>query len=155
PETRREQLKSAALILIVVAAGTGAAIGLTRAYQQRTARLLFESYERAARTSLSLETRAAGQNRTLFATKEWLRPADAGRVFTRFLSVRLNDARCDARSLPVTIRYEAKVADADLSQQIEVPVRPHMATLTELFVPVYDSADESIRFRGVEVASDR
>jgi hypothetical protein len=156
-EATREQLRSAALVLIVVAAGTAAVIVSTRAYQQRTAERLFERYQQATHTPLSLEARPAGENRTLFAAKEWLAPlsADAGRVFTRFLSIRLNDVRCDARPLPVTIRYDAKEADADLSQQIDVPVRPHAGRPTELFVPVYDRADESIRFRGVEVPSDR
>jgi len=152
----RSRLKDAVLILVVVAAGTGAAIVSTRAYQQRTAGRLFGTYEDAARTLLPVEARSIASNRTQFATKEWQMPlsAGAGRVFTRFLSLQFRDAQCSSATVPITIRYQAKVADADLSEQIDVPLGAHAAAPTKLFFTVYDRGDESIRFRGIEVPAD-
>jgi hypothetical protein len=153
-EMTRDRIRNAALILVIVGAGTGAAIVSTRAYQQRAAARLFESYERAPHTRLPIEPQPRGSNRTLFSLREWQAPlsVDAGRVFTRFLRVRFRDDQCRASSVPVTLRYESVWPDADLTQRIDVPVRAGASAPTKLYAAVYDRGDESIRFRGIEVA---
>jgi hypothetical protein len=53
----------------------------------------------------------------------------------------------------VTARYRASYPDADLSQTWMVP--PGGANASTMFVVVYDRADESIRFEGIEVPTQR
>lgn len=137
--------------------GLGAAILLSRAYQQRSAARLFERYEAAPRTSLPIVERPAADGRTLITTPQWLTgmPATAARVDTTFVAVQLRDDRCGSEALPLTIRYQGRTADVDLSQTLTVPLHPQGAVPTMVFTPAYDRADESVRFRGVEVSTDR
>ena len=59
---------------------------------------------------------------------------------------------CSADTLPIIVRYSGNPPDVDLSELITVHLRKAAAP-TMLFVATYDRADESIRFRGIEVAS--
>ena len=47
------------------------------------------------------------------------------------------------------------VPDADLSETITVPLHTRTSIPTRQFIAAYDRADESIRFRGIEIAADR
>ncbi len=82
-------------------------------------------------------------------------PATAARVDTTFVAVQLRDDLCGPEALPLTIRYQGRTADVDLSQTLAVPLHPHGAAPTMVFTPAYDRADESVRLRGVEVSTDR
>ena len=142
---------------VALCLGLGAAIVLSRAYQQRSAAQLFERYEAAPRTPLPLVERPASGDRTLITTSQWLTPmpATAARVDTTFVAVQLRDDLCGPETLPLTIRYQGRTADVDLSQTLAVPLHPHGAAPTMVFTPSYDRADESVRLRGVEVPADR
>jgi hypothetical protein len=146
-----------ALIFLALVAGiAGGAIGLARLYQQRTAVRLFERYEAAPRSPLTLaRTPAAG--RVLIGPRDWLEALPAGLppIETRFIAVRLRDDLCGPGSLPVTIRYDGRRRDADLSESINVRLRPDALPSTTLFVVAYDWPGDYIRFRGIEVAADR
>jgi hypothetical protein len=154
--TRRD-VRRAMVFGSVVFGCVGSAIVLSRAYQQRTAIQLFERYERAPRSALAVVQRPAGTGRTLMTTPEWLgpNPADHPWIATRFLAVVFRDDVCGPIDLPVTIRYSAVVPDADLSYGKTVRLRHVPAAPTTLFVAAYDRADESVRFRGIEVAADQ
>jgi hypothetical protein len=82
-------------------------------------------------------------------------PAAAARINTTVIAVQLRDDLCGPEALPLTIRYQGKAADVDLSQTLSVPLHPHAAAPTMVFTPAYDRADESVRLRGVEVPEDR
>jgi hypothetical protein len=142
---------------VALCLGLGAAIVLSRAYQQRSAARLFERYEAAPRTPLSIVEQPAPDDRMLITTPQWQTPmpASAARVDTTFVAVQLRDDACGPGALPLTIRYRGRTADVDLSQTLAVPLHPHGAAATMVFTPAYDRADESVRFRGVEVPTDR
>jgi hypothetical protein len=130
---------------------------VSRAYQQRTAAALFERYEAAPRSPLNVARRPAGTGRVLIAAEEWFQPLPAGPlpIETRFIAVRLRDDLCGPGSLPVTIRYDGRRRDADLSESISVRLGSGGSPPTTLFVVAYDWRDDYIRFRGIEVAADR
>jgi hypothetical protein len=146
-----------ALIFLAVVSGiAGGAVGLSRVYQQRTAARLFERYEAAPRSPLSVVRSPAAEGRVLIGAPDWLqsRPAGLPPIETRFLAVRFRDDLCGPVSLPVTIRYDGTRRDADLSESIRVRLGSDARSSTTLFVVAYDWPDY-IRFRGVEVAADR
>ena len=126
------------------------------AYQQRAATQLFDQYERAPRTALATANRAATAGRVLLGSDDWFEPLPAGArwIEARLIVVEFDDAGC-ASDVSLTVRYSASVADADLSEDLVVPLRPHAAAPTRLFITAFDRADESIRFRGVEVAPEQ
>jgi hypothetical protein len=130
---------------------------LSRAYQQQTAARLFERYQRAPRSALAAVQKQTGTGRTLIATQEWLGPIPDGLpwIATRFLAVEFRDDLCGASDLPVTIRYSGAVPDADLSYRKTVRLQRSPVDPTTLFVAAYDRADETVRFRGIEVAADQ
>jgi len=148
-------VKRAMLFGAVVGGIAGGAMILSRAYQQRTAAQLFERYEAAPRSPLHLVERPAGPGRTLIAAPEWLQSLRGGGrpVETQLIGLRFRDDLCGPGNLPVTIRYDGRRRDADLSESITVRLRPRGSAPTTLFVVAYDWADDSIRFRGIEVAA--
>ena len=142
---------------VVLCLGVGTAIVLSRAYQQRSAARLFESYESAPRTPLPIVERPAPDNRMLITTPRLqapMRPA-ASRVDTVFVAVQLRDDLCGSEALPLTVRYQGRTGDVDLSQTVTVQPAPHGTAPTMVFTPAFDRADESVRLRGVEVPADR
>jgi len=142
---------------VAVCLGLGTVIVLSRAYQQRSAAQLFERYESAPRTPLPIVERPAPGNRTLVTTPRWQAPmpAAAARVDTTVVAVQLRDDLCGPVALPLTIRYQGRTADVDLSQTVTVPLHPQGAAPTMVFTPAFDRADESVRLRGVEIPADR
>jgi hypothetical protein len=150
-------VKRAIFFGTVVGGVAGGAIILSRAYQQRTAGQLFGRYEAAPRFSLHAVERPAGAGRTLIAAPDWRQPLPGGSrsIETRFIGVRFRDDLCGPGNLPLTIRYDGKRRDADLSEPITVRLRPRGSAPTTLFVVAYDWADDYIRFQGIEVAADR
>ena len=82
-------------------------------------------------------------------------PAAAARVATTVVAVQLRDDLCGPVALPLTIRYQGRTADVDLSQTVTVPLHPQGAAPTMVFTPAFDRADESVRLRGVEIPADR
>ena len=95
--------------------------------------------------------------RALISSDEWLAPLPVGLpwIVSRFLAVRFHDDVCGPIDLPVTIRYSGRTPDVDLSEQVAVHLRQSPQRPTTLFIAAVDRADESIRFRGIEVDSDR
>lgn len=142
----------AAAVALVVVAARFAATG----YQQRTVTRLFSGYENASRTPIEIAATPAGANRRLLTTRDWANAmrGDARWIETHVVAVEFDDARC-APSVPITIRYSAEVADADLSEDMVIPLRSGAAMPTRVFIPTFDRADETIRFRGLEIADDR
>jgi hypothetical protein len=140
--------------LIVVGVG-GAAVLVTRVYQQRAAASLFDRYASAARAPVALETHPAGPERTLVSTREWLAPLPSGspRVTTTFLAIQFRDRSCPVAELPLTLRYASALPELDFSEPMTVRLRPDLGSQTNLFFAAYDRPDESTRFRGIELAS--
>jgi hypothetical protein len=152
------RLRRVAVLAIAGAAGVLAVLFVARTYQQRAAAALFTRFEAARRTPVSLVPQpAAGTGRTLMTTAAWLDPLPSGAAWigTRFVSVRFRGDLCGTTTLPIVIRYAGDRDDADLSESIAVPLRNTDRTPTTLYFAAYDRADESIRFRGVELDSGR
>ena len=151
------QIKLAALSAVAVFTVSSAAIGASRAYQQRRVTRLFTIYEGAHGTPVHAVQRPTQSGRALISSDEWLAPLPVGLpwIVSRFLAVRFRDDLCGPTDLPVTIRYSGKTSDVDLSEQVAVHLQQSPQRPTTLFIAAYDRADESIRFRGIEVASDR
>ena len=144
--------------LALAAAIAGGAIGLSRMYQQRTARRLFARYESAPRSPLSVVRRPVAAGRVLIGTQDWLQPLPADGlppIETRVIALRFRDDRCGPGSLPVTLRYDGRRRDADLSESIDVPLRSSALAATTLYAVTYDWRGDYIRFRGIEVDADR
>jgi hypothetical protein len=145
------------ILFTALAAATGVAVYVgAMAYQQRAAAQLLEDYERAPRTALTTDRREVTTRRTLLTSDDWFRrvPAGARWIEARVIALEFDDGGCGSE-VPVTVRYSASVADADLSEDLVVPLRPHAASPTRLYITAFDRADESIRFRGVEVAREQ
>ncbi len=157
PAVTSRHIARALSFVAVVALIAGGAIGLTRMYQQRSAARLFERYESARRSPLRVVTRPAAAGRVLVAAPEWSEPLPAGlpTVATRFIAVRFRDDLCGPGTLPVTIRYDGRRRDADLSESLDVRLHSSGLPATTLFVVAYDWPGDYIRFRGIEVAAER
>jgi hypothetical protein len=149
-------VKRAAVFSLVVTVAGGAAVALTRMYQQRSASALFEQYARAPRDPIPLETREAGPARTLLTSIDWLGPLPPAspRVATRFLAVRFRDRVCSADVLPLTLRYESVLPELDFSEPTTVRMQRDGDSPTILFFAAYDRPDETTRFRGIELATE-
>ena len=143
---------AAAGVAIVLSAG---AVIVTRAIQQRSVERLLSTYERSHRTPLRLDQRHRSTG-TLLSTPEWSSPLgrEAPRVSTRVLAIELDASKCGTAPLAITERYDATVPDADLSRTWHLAADTP-STAPTMFVIAYDRADESIRFRGIEIPSDR
>jgi len=139
----------------VIACAAGAAIIVSRAYQQRAAAHLLGRYETAVRAPIDALRKPAGPGRILIASEDWLQPLPPGSrsIETRFVAVHLRDDLCGPGDLPLTIRYDGHRRDADLSETITARLRQTASTPTTVFVVAYDWADDYIRFRGIEVAA--
>jgi hypothetical protein len=150
-------LKRAAVFSAIVVVAVGGALLLTRAYQQRAAAQLFESYDAAPRIPLSTERRDARPGRTLLAVREWLDPLppDSPRIETRFLAVQFRDDLCAATDLSLTLRYQATLPELDFSERRAVRLTAAAPQPTMLFFAAFDRPDDSSRFRGIEVATEQ
>ena len=137
--------------------GGGSLIAISRAYQQRGAARLFESYITAPRTPLPLVQRDAGSGRVLLAAQDFLQPLppDAPRINTRFLAVQFRDDLCGPGNLAMTIRYQATLPELDFSEPLTVQLRGQPAAPTVVFLAAYDRPDDSSRFRGIEVPAEQ
>jgi hypothetical protein len=150
-----QHVRRALLFVFAISVCSGTALGVARSYQQRAAARLFERYEAAPRVPLTAVHRPVDGGRTLIATEEWLATLPAGRrwIEARFVALQFADDLCGSANLPLTIRYSGSRLDVDLSEPITIPLRRAPKVPTLLFIAAYDRADESIRFRGVEVAA--
>jgi hypothetical protein len=150
-------VKRAAVFAAVVAGTAGAAVLLTRAYQQRSAAQLFERYEKNRGHAIVTTERDAGSGRILLAAPEWFDrlPAGSPRIATRFIAVEFRDQTCASDSLPVTIRYEGALPELDFSETMMVPLRKGASAPTRLFFAAYDRPDDSSRFRGLVIAKEQ
>src|SRR5262249_38920901 len=94
--------------------------------------------------------------RTLFAASEWSQPLPPGArpIETRVLAVTLRGDQCGSDAVPVTVRYDGRRRDSDLSEVVRVHL-PSGTSPTTLIVVAYDWANDFIRFRGIEVPADR
>ena len=151
-QLRRAVVFGAALVCVSVGA-----IQITRALQQRRVSSLLARYAEARQMPLPVVQASVAGGRTLFAVPEWSAPMPSGGrpIETRFLAVTLRDAQCGSDGVTVTVRYDGRRPPSDLSEVVRV--RPPLGTSvpTTLFVVAYDWADDSIRFRGIEVPADR
>jgi hypothetical protein len=150
-----QQVRRAVLFTLIICVCSGMAVVVTRAYQQRTAARLFERYEAAPRMPLAAMLRPVGGGRTLVATEEWLAPLPAGRrwIEAQLVALQFDNDLCGSANLPLTIRYSGNPPDVNLSEPITIPLRRAPKASTLLFIATNDRADESIRFRGVEVGA--
>jgi hypothetical protein len=150
-------VRRALVFVAVVGCAAGGSIILSRAYQQRAAAQLFSRYETAVRVPLDTLRTPAGPGRVLVASADWLQPLPPGSrsIETRFVAVHLRDDLCGPGDLPLTVRYDGRRRDADLSETITARLRPTASVPTTVFVVAYDWADDYIRFRGIEVAADQ
>jgi len=157
PRVTMLHVRRAAVFAAVVAGAAGAAVLLTRAYQQKSATRLFERYEKNRRQAIVATERDAGTGRILVAAPEWFDrlPAGSPRIATRFVAVEFRDQTCGSDSLPVTIRYEGTLPELDFSETVMVPLRRDSSAPTRLFFAAYDRPDDSSRFRGLAIAKEQ
>jgi len=150
-------VRRAAVFAAVVAGAIGAAVLLTRAYQQRSATQLFERYENHHRRAVVATEHDAGTGRILVAAPEWFDrvPAGSPRIATRFVAVEFRDHSCGADSLPVTIRYEGTPPELDFTETVTVPLGSDSSAPTRLFFAAYDRPDDSSQFRGLTIAKEQ
>lgn len=148
------EFKSAALFAAIVVLAVAGVLGLSRAFQQRSASALFARYEAAPRTPLSLVETPAGAGTVRLSTTAWNSPLPAGtpRVATQFLGVRFHDRSCGIGGLPITLRYQATLPELDFSEPLTVALVGQGNSSTTLFFPAYDRPGDSTRFRGIELA---
>ncbi len=147
-------LKSALLLTGLIATAAVAAYMAAIAYQQRTATRLFEKYESAQRTPMPIVDRTGTAGRRLLGSDDWFAPVVPGGrwIEAQVIAVEFDNANASCTpGVPLTVRYSAIFADADLSEDLVVPLQANAASPTRLFIAAFDRADESIRFRGVEV----
>ncbi len=142
-------------VLVVDAAlvlAAASALFVVRLYQQRAATALFASYEAAPRTELSASYRALPEGRILVTALPWTTALKPGARWIEggLIAAQFRGDRCGGRSLPIVVRYSGNPPDVDLSESVTVPVRA-AAEPTLLVVSTFDRADESIRFRGIEL----
>jgi hypothetical protein len=107
---------------------------------------------------LPTEQRAIGMERALITTTAWqsVLPHDSPWITTSLLAVDFQNVAGGSGAVFVTARYSSSYSDANLSEDLLVALPQNVAGPTTLYLAVYDRADESIRFRGIEVAaSDR
>jgi hypothetical protein len=156
-ELTSHHVRRAMIFGAVVGCATGGVIIVSRAYQQRAVAQLFSRYETAVRAPIDALRKPAGPGRILIASEEWQHPLPPGSqsIETRFIAVHLNDDLCGPGDLPLTIRYDGRRRDADLSEPITARLHPTASMPTTVFVVAYDWADDYIRFRGIEVAADQ
>jgi hypothetical protein len=146
----RSDMIPALAMTAAAAAGVGAMAAARSLQQGRVTRLL-ESYETAARTPYAV-SRRIDRGGIVLSAAPWKAPMPAGapRVATTFIGVRLAHDRCPGR-VRVGVRYQSPFADADLSHAIDVDLASPAGADTLIVMPVYDRADESIRFRELEL----
>jgi hypothetical protein len=156
-EVTFHHVRRAIVFAAVVGCATGGVIIVSRAYQQRAAAQLFSRYETAVRAPIDALRKPAGPGRILIASEDWKHPLPHGSrsIETRFIAVHLRDDLCGPGDLPLTVRYDGRRRDADLSETITARLRPIASVPTTVFVVAYDWADDYIRFRGIEVAADQ
>ena len=156
-EVTIHHVRRAFVFAAVVGCAAGGSIILSRAYQQRAAAQLFSRYETAVRAPIDALRTPAGPGRVLVASRDWLQPLPPGSrsIETRFVAVHLRDDLCGPGDLPLTVRYDGRRRDADLSETITARLRPTASVPTTVFVVTHDWADDYIRFRGIEVAADQ
>jgi hypothetical protein len=58
-------------------------------------------------------------------------------------------------SVAMTIRYQASLPELDFSEPVIVRLVHDAAAPTTVFLPAYDRADGSSRFRGIELPADQ
>jgi hypothetical protein len=157
PRPPTPRIARALLFDAAIVGGVVAALFAARAYQQRAVTALFGGYEMAPRTGLSTVPIDAGNGRTLLAARRWLDPLPSGArwVEAQLVAVQFRDDLCGPGVLPVTIRYSGNPPDVDLSESITIRLGAAAPAPTTLYVAAFDRADESIRFRGVEVTAER
>ena len=142
-------------VLVIDAAVVLAAAGAmfaARLYQQRAAAALFASYEAAPRKELFAVYRELPGGRMLVTAPSWTTSLETGArwIEGRLVAAQFRGDVCGGRSLPVVVRYSGNPPDVDLTEALTVPVEAGGAP-TMLFVSTFDRADESIRFRGIEL----
>jgi len=154
PPPRRVIVRALAIDATLVAL-LALAVWASRAYQQRAAADLFARYEAAARIDEAALRRPVA-DRILVSAPSWNAPLAPGArwVEARFVAVRFRGDVCGGASLPIVVRYSGDPPDVDLSEPLTVHIARASAPTT-LYVAAYDRADESIRFRGIEVPTAR
>jgi len=155
PPSRADLVRALAADLALVAL-IAAAVVVSRAYQRRKAADLFARYDAAARIDEPPVRRPADGDRTLIGALSWNAPLPPGArwVDARLVAVRFSGDACGGTAVPLVVRYSGDVPDVDLSEPLIVHVA-RSAVPTTLYVAAYDRADESIRFRGVELPTTR
>jgi hypothetical protein len=147
PTRRRRAALTVAGTLLVV----GGVVLASRFAQRHMAGAMLAKYLSAPRSPLAVTTSEAGADRVLMTTPHWSSALSPGApvIATDLLAVRFRSERCSSPSVSLTVRYDQRRSDANLSTTMIVPTPP--GTQPTAFVPVYDWADEYIRFRGFEL----
>jgi hypothetical protein len=144
--------------VLATATAVFAAVGLglvsLRMVQQRAAAELFSRYETATHDKTRAIGRPVGGSRMLVSAPGWLRPLPERRPWIQggLIAFEFSGERCGGASVPATLRYSGNPPDVDLSEPITVHVGAASGS-TVLYAAVFDRADESIRFRGLELPS--
>jgi hypothetical protein len=125
-------------------------LAVLRAYQNREATRLLESYADAKTSDIGLRNLSAGSYELAGQPSESARSdieaiSALGRAGTRFIVIELDAAACRPGTL-VTFRYAPQPPQGDLSQSVALAPRSDHTGPTRLFEPVYPG------FQGIELS---
>jgi hypothetical protein len=139
-----------AMTAAIVAVMVSVPLVVLRAYQNRGATRLLESYIDAPTSDLPLKPIGAGSYEVAGqphrSDRSEIEAVGAlGRAGTRFIELEIAAAACRA-STRVTFRYDPTYPPADLSQSIELRSGGDLAGPTRIFEPVYPG------FQGIDVS---
>jgi hypothetical protein len=132
--------RRAAITLAIVMVMLWAPLAVLRAYQNRAATRLLESYVNAPRSEVALPPIVPGAPRSEIETVEAL-----GRAGTRFLEIDVDAAACRPDT-QLKFRYDATYPQANLSHAVVLQSRTDRDGPTRIFEPVYPG------FQGIDVS---
>jgi hypothetical protein len=141
------------LVVAMLAAAFMTPLLALRAYQQRTATRLLDSYERAPIVEAALEPSPADNGSVRLVRAAAVLPPDDGRRFMRSeqIMVETRGDGCKPATLPITFKYAGPF---DYSRTVSVPI--DRLTSSRVFFTVYATGARSLPphhfvFEGIEV----
>lgn len=139
---------------IAITAAVVLPMTVLRAYQQRAATALFDSYVEAPRESLALSAEPAGPGFVRLA-KEALPEGPRRSMRSDVIVAEVSADRCPVTHTAMRFTYDTTNPDLDFTRTYDVEV-PARGGIARVFVPVYRSSAtgprEELVFGGVEIA---
>lgn len=127
-----------------------------RAYQQRAATALFESYTAAPQESLAMSVEQSGPEIVRIG-KHALPEGPMRSMRSDMIVAEISADRCPVRRTVVGLSYDSKNPDLDFTRQYEIEVPQGGQGTAKMFLPVYRSSpgrssDDALTFGGIQMA---